>query len=139
MSFKPPPNIIRGRMTDAEKQRIDEIAGRMKNPKAGPIALKINRHHSTVTWYMLTKGLLVRTPGYAPAPYKRNGRMIYPYSKEQDEIILELRSRGVSKQKIAEHLTDKFGIERSFHSVDVRLVQLAAAPDLEDSRRSGKF
>lgn len=115
-------------MTDDEKKRIDEIAARMKNPQPSPIALKINRHPATVTWYMLTKGLLVREAGYARAPYMRNGKMIYPYSREQDELIVDMRTRGFSKKEIATKLTKKFGIERNHHSVDVRLVQLAAAP-----------
>jgi hypothetical protein len=136
MSFKPPPGIIRGRMTDAEKKRIDEIAARMRDPKPSPIAHKINRHPATVTWYMLTKGLLVREPGYAPAPYERNGKMIFPYSPEQDAMLVELRTKGLSKKLIARSLTEKFGIERNHHSVDVRLVQLAAAPaDKESGER----
>ena len=129
MSFKPPHGIIRGRMTDEEKNKIDKLASKMKKPHPNPIAIKINRHPSTVTWYMLTKGLLVRKPGYARAPYKRNGVMIYPYSPQQDHVIVELRARGKSKQEIADVITEMFGIERDYHSVDVRLVQLAAAPD----------
>lgn len=132
MVFGPPPTTIkRGRMSPAEKAEIERVIGRMKNPTPGRVAFAVNRHPATVNWFMLTKGYLVRKPGRAPAPYVRGGKTIYPYSEEHDAFILELRLQGVKKPEIARQLTEKFGIDRSQHSVDVRLVQLAAAPEAQ--------
>lgn len=125
------PNIRRGRMTDEDKAKIVDLAETMKNPTPGKIARAINRHPATVCWFMLTRGLIERPARHAPAPYQRNGQMIYPYSAKQDARLEELRVEGKVFREIAETLTKEFGIERTAHSVQVRLVQLTAAPDGE--------
>ena len=123
-------------MTEAEKAEIDRLAETLRNPSPGRIALRLNRHSSTVTWYMLTRGLLQRAPRRASGPYERRGKMVYPYSPEQDARLTELlsapadyRSAHARYIAVAAQMTEEFGILRDHHSVKVRAVQLAAAPD----------
>lgn len=127
------PNIARGRMTEADKDEIVRLAETMKKPTPGKIASAINRHPATVNWFMLTRGLVERKAGHAPSPYTRNGKTIYPYSDEQDAFIQQLRIEQLSFKEIASRVTETFGIYRNHHSVQVRLVQLAAAPSEEFS------
>lgn len=122
------PNVIRGRMSAEEKQRIEDLAARMRKPNPRLIAARINRHPATVNWYMLTHGLIDRKPGRAPKPYSRGGKMIYPYSECEDARIEQLRQQGRVYREIGEILTREFGVERDAHSVQVRAMQLAAAP-----------
>lgn len=136
MTSKPQTGIVRGRLTDAEKARIDELALAADKPNPNRIARRLNRHVATVTWYMLTRGLIERTPRYGGAPYRCGGRMVYPYSPEQDARLLELlaapgefRSNTARLDFVAATLTTEFGFPRTAHSVQVRAVQLAAAPD----------
>jgi hypothetical protein len=121
--------IKRGRMTPADHAAIERLAVEMKNPTPGKIARAINRHPATVNWYMLRNGLIERAPGRAAAPYVRNGKVIHPYSEQHDKRLLELRCAGKVFREIGEILTTEFGIFRNAHSVQVRLTQLACAPD----------
>jgi len=123
------PNITRGRMTAADKAEIERLATTMARPTAGKIARKINRHPATVNWFMLTHGLIERKPGRAPVSYERNGRTVHPYTEEHDRFMEALRAEGLVYREIAQRVTAEFGIARTLHSVQVRLVQLAAAPD----------
>lgn len=123
------PNVRRGRMTDQDKLDIERLAGSMQKPTPGKIARSINRHPATVNWFMLTRGLIERVPRRAPGQYQRGGKTIYPYTEEHDARIEELRTAGKVFREIGEIITGEFGIVRSAHSVQVRLVQLTAAPD----------
>ena len=118
----------RGRLTPEERAEIERLALSMKRPTSGKIAAKLDRHPATVNWYLLTKGLIERKPGHASRPYLRNGRTIYPYSDDQDRRAEELRASGKTYREIAAALTAEFGIERTGNSVQVRMIQLAAAP-----------
>jgi hypothetical protein len=120
---------LRGRLTPEEKKRIEDLAEKMGSPTAGKIAAAMNRQSSTIHWYMLKHGLVERAPGRAPRPYMRNGKMIHPYAPEHDSFIEKQRANGLKAGQIADAVTAEFGIERNAHSVEVRLVQLAAAPE----------
>lgn len=122
-------NIIRGKMTDADRAEIERLAATMKKPTPGKIARAINRHPATVNWFMLTRGLIERKVGRAARPYQRNGVTVHPYSEAHDVFIEAHRSLGKTYREVAELVTAEFGIARNLHSVQVRLVQLAAAPD----------
>lgn len=126
---RPNPNIIRGRMTAADKVEIERLATTMTNPTPGKIAAKIKRHPSTVNWFMLTRGLIERKPGRATRAYQRNGVTVHPYAEAHDAFIERLSSQGLNYREIAELVTAEFGIERNQFSVRIRLIQLAAAPD----------
>ncbi len=117
-----------GRMSIEEKAEIDRLCVEMKDPTPGKIAEQMNRLPSTVTFYMLTHGLIERTPGHARKPYVRKGKIIHPYSTEQDIFIEGLRKQGKTFQDIGELVTKEFGIVRSGGSVQLRIAQLAAAP-----------
>ncbi|WP_420133980.1 hypothetical protein [Rhodopseudomonas sp.] len=124
------PDIKRGRMTTADKAEIERLAAKMAKPTPGKIAAKINRHPATVNWFMLTPGLIEQKVGRAPRVYERNGKKIYPYAPEHDALLERLRCEGKSHREIAEVVTAKFGIHRTGHSVQVRIIQLSAS--LED-------
>lgn len=126
---KAPDGIKRGRMSPEEKLLIAHLCETMKDPTPGKVARKLNRHIATVTWHMLTRGLLERPVGRIPHAYQRNGQTIHPYAVEHDAFIEDARSQGKKFKEIGELLTAKFGIPRTGHSVQVRIVQLAAAPD----------
>lgn len=121
--------IKRGLMSPEEKASIANLVETMRDPTPGKIASRLNRHIATVTWHMLTRGLLERPVGRAPHTYKRNGKTIHPYARAHDAFIEDLRSQGKNFRQIGELVTAEFGIVRSGHSVQVRLIQLAAAPD----------
>ncbi len=118
----------RGRLSVEEKSEIERLCAEMKDPTSGKIAEKMNRLPSVINWYMLTHGLIERTPGYAPGPYLRKGKTVHPYTKKHDIFIEELRKQNKVFREIAELLTKEFGIERSEWSVQGRIVQLAASP-----------
>lgn len=122
------PDIRRGRMTAEDKAEIERLAETMEKPTAGKIAAKINRHPATVNWYMLTRGLIERTPRRAPHTYTRNGKTVHPYTVEHDEFIGRLRAESKPFREIGELVSAKFGIERTGHSVQVRIIQLSASP-----------
>lgn len=127
----PLPNINRGRMSTDDHRLIEQLAANLKNPKPGIIARRINRHPATVNWYMLTHGLLPeRKVGRAARPYVRNGKTVHPYAVAHDRFILALRVERLSLKEIAKRVTKKFGFERSHHSVDIRLKQLAIDPEV---------
>jgi hypothetical protein len=116
-------------MTAEEKAEIERLAVVMKNVTPGKIAARLQRHPATVKWYMLCNGLIERPALYATKPYMRGGKMIYPFSPEQDALIEQLRAQGKVHREIAEELTKRFGIKRTAHGVQVRLVQISAAPE----------
>lgn len=115
-------------MTAEDKAMIESLAETMQNPTAGKIAARINRHPATVNWYMLTRGLIERKARRAPHTYTRNGKIVHPYAPEHDEFIEQLRAENKPFREIGELVTAKFGIERSGHSVQVRIIQLSASP-----------
>jgi hypothetical protein len=115
----------RGRLTDADRERIQELAER--GAKAGRIAQIIKRHQSTVYWYMVSNGLTTpRAAPNKPASYVRNGRIVRHFSADEDAFILALRVQGFSFTKIAHAANGRFATERTAHSVQVRIIMLAA-------------
>jgi len=122
-------NIIRGKMTDTDRAEIERLAATMTKPTSGKIARRINRHVATVNSYMFNHGLIERKVGRAPRTYQRNGITVHPYAEAHDAFIEGLRSEGMNFREIAEAVTAEFGIWRNCHSVRIRLIQLAAAPD----------
>jgi hypothetical protein len=122
------PDIKRGRMTAEERAEIERLAGTLKNPRPGPIALRLNRHPATVKWYMLRHGLWTQPPRTIPAPYvARSGVTRYPWSPEEDRRLEELLVAGNNYRQAGEILTAEFNIPRNTHSCQVRAVMLAAA------------
>jgi len=117
-------------MSPDDHKEIERLAATMAKPSPGAIAQRINRHPATVNWYMLTHGLVERRVGRAPRPYERNGKTVYPYAIEHDKFILAMRVQNKGPTEIAKLVTEQFGIKRSLHSVQIRLIQLAVDPDI---------
>lgn len=123
-------NIKRGRMTAEEKSEIERLALTLKNPKAGPIALRLNRHPATVKWYMLRHALLTQPRRTIPRPYTTAaGVTRYPWTLEQDQRLDELLIAGKNYRQAGEILTAEFGVPRNTHNCQVRAVMLAAVDD----------
>lgn len=128
-----PADIRRGPMSADERREIERLAGTLSRPTPSAISRRLNRHVATVTWYMLTRGLLQRQPRPGPhRPYlKKDGTQVNPWTPDQDRRLTELSIQGHNYRQTAEILTQEFGIPRNAHKVQVRAVLLAAAPDAE--------
>lgn len=114
--------IIRGRLSDAEKARIEALAGAMETVRPGPIARAMNRHVDTVKWYLLQHGWLERTLQYGGKPNRRST----PFTPDEDARLVALRREGLSRGAVAAQLAKEFGRHRSASSVRTRLAMLAA-------------
>lgn len=118
---------VSGPMSDFERSEIERLAASLKNPTPAVIARQLGRNVGTVNWYMLTHGLVERPLKYRDtAPYERKGKIVYPYAREHDDRIQELRVEGKNARMIAEMITKEFGIERTTHGIHVRLTMLGA-------------
>ena len=92
------------------------------------IAREIEKHPSTVQWFMYRNGL--KAPGYQRRTTStRNGRVVKPFTPDEDAFITALRLQGLSPKKIAELTTERFGHPRSGPTVAHRLIMLAARDD----------
>lgn len=115
----------RGRLTDQDRERIEELA--TSGLKAGRIAQLIKKHPATVSGYMYKTGL--KAPGPAPLVakvYVRNGITVRQFCAEEDAFIEALRIQDFHLKKIAELVSKRFGAQRTEHSIRVRLIMLAA-------------
>jgi hypothetical protein len=121
----------RGPLTDDELEKIAALGERGLN--AGQIAQRLGgRSAATVYWRLLNLGLAKPKRGGNRKPYLRNGVLVIPYSAEEDAFIEALRVQGFKSAKIAELCSKRYGHRRTGHSIDVRLVMLAAS-ETEDA------
>lgn len=119
-----------GALTDDDKARIEDLAAAGLN--AYQIAEKIERHQSTVQWFMYANGLQAPKPAPQKATsYVRNGRVVHRYSAAEDELIASLRRDGLGLTAIARRANEQFGTGRTAHTVHVRLTMLGARDDEE--------
>jgi hypothetical protein len=120
------PDNRRG-LSDDDRAAIERFCSTMAKPKPGKIAQKIGRDVGTVAWYMITNGLIDRKISYGgPASYTQGGKTVFRYTEAHDKMIVALRREGKKVREIAAAVTSEFGIERTGHSIDVRLKMLAA-------------
>lgn len=115
----------RGPLTDEDRTRIHELAA--QGFKAFRIARLIKRHPATVHWFMYTQGLTA--PSYnpnRPMSYVRNGKTVHLFSPEEDAFIEALRIQDFTFDQIADLASKRFGITRSGHTMQCRLIMLAA-------------
>lgn len=124
MPSKPSHRVRPGGLSKTDHEMIFTLAGR--GWKSTRIASAIEKHPSTVQWFMYRHGL--QAPEYREdaKPYTRNGRVVVPFSREEDAFIEALRIQGYGPRKIADLTTKRFGHQRSFHTISCRLVMLAA-------------
>lgn len=115
-----------GGLSKLDHDKIFALAAR--GWKSSRIAAALEKHPSTVQWFMYRNGL--KAPEYRSSkPYIRNGRLVAPFSPEEDAYIVALRVQGFGPLKISELATKRFGNVRNFHTVACRLVMLAARED----------
>jgi IS30 family transposase len=115
----------RGRLTDDDHRKIDELAA--KGMTAGRIAQLIKRHSATVQWYLYSAGIRGPRPTpEKPISYMRGNRMVRHFSRDEDVFIEALRVQGFSFREIANFVNKRFSTERTFHTIQCRLIMLAA-------------
>ena len=118
----------RGRLTDADRARIQDLAG--EGLKAYRIAREIKRHPATVQWYMYTSGLMAPTHNpNRPTSYVRNGKAVHLFTAEEDAFIEALRIQAYTFDQIAALAGKRFGFARTAHTMQCRLIMLAARED----------
>ena len=113
-----------GGLSEADHAEIYDRAER--GQRASQIARAIGKHPSTVQWFMYSEGLAAPRQRDDPQPYMRGGRLVRPYSREEDAFIEALRVQDYSLSKIAELTNKRFGTERTYHTIQMRLIMLAA-------------
>ena len=121
-------HIVRGRLSAAETSKIEELAER--GLKAGQIAVRLNRHRSTVHFAMTTLGLTA--PVDRQFRFRRNGREVVSFSAEEDAFIKVLRTQGFAIAFIANMVGKRFGHERSSATIRIRLMMLANREESRD-------
>lgn len=117
-----------GGLSAADHEYIHELARR--GWTSHRIAASIEKHPSTVQWYMYRHGL--KAPQYREnrlKPVVRGGRVVKPFTPEEDAFITALRIQGFGPRKIADLTTKRFGHPRTHHTVACRLVMLASRED----------
>lgn len=115
--------IIPGGLSDDDRDRIHELFEEGLGPNR--IARKLQKHPSTVSWFMYRQGL-VRGEGGPGRAYMRNGRPVRPFTAEEDAKMLALRLEGMGIRQI----TRALGTNRRPESVSIRLAMLAAREDM---------
>jgi hypothetical protein len=128
MSYKP-KGFKDGRrhLSNAEKQRIEDLAQRRPGIKAGTVARILERDEGTIHWHMMNRGMLHKVLRYGrKEPYMRGNIKCWPWTRDEDLRALQLRVEGLRPGQIAPILNAEFGKTRSEHTVDVRLKMLAA-------------
>jgi hypothetical protein len=118
-------NFKSGRLSAEEKAAVERLATTLKHPTPSAIANRLNRRVSTISWFMITRGLIVRKIKYPKSPKQwRNGHNFY--TQEHDQRLLALRLQGLGFLELSLAITAEFGIPRNRHSVHNRLIMLAA-------------
>jgi len=121
--------IRRGRLTETDHDAIIMFSAKKYTP--GRIASIIERHPSTVRFYMYSHGLMSPPGRYRVKPCVRNGRLVKPFDRDEDVFIQVLRIQGYTTTKIAEMTTKRFGHPRTPATIVTRLKMLAA---MEEAR-----
>lgn len=132
---QPKPNLKSGPLSAEEKSAIERLATTLKHPTPSIIARRLERRVATISWHMITRGLIVRKIKYPknPKPH-RNGHHFY--TQEHDRRLLEMRRQGLGFLEISIAITAEFGIPRNRHTVHNRLIMLAAYDGGEDEEEA---
>lgn len=114
--------LKRGRLTEIEEQAIAAFAE--AGWTAGRIAVRLNRHPSTINFALHRMGLKV--PVARAFDYvRRTGVSVRSFSPEDDAFIVALRVQGFSTPRIAELIEKRTGYRRSAATISIRLRMLA--------------
>lgn len=114
-------------MTESDHRRIEELAE--KKFSVTRIAQLIDRHPSTVQWYMYSNGLRAPKKLEQPMTYMRGSIRVHRFTDEEDVFIEALRIQGFTPAEIASAASNRFGTARKHHSIRCRLKMLAARED----------
>lgn len=112
-----------GGLSPADHARIDELAA--KGWRAPRIAREIEKHPSTVLLRLYRQGWRAPEPHRDRRVQRRAGRIVRPFTPDEDTFIEGLRVQGLSCRRIAEAVRERFGYYRAESSVWVRLLMLA--------------
>lgn len=115
--------LVRGRMSEAEKAELLRLTEAGMKP--GLVAKKLNRHHATINFALACMGLRAGPKRLRKDSYVRNGRLIVPFTQEEDEMIEQRRCEDWTYQQIADACWCLFGVRRSAATVGIRLKMLA--------------
>ncbi len=116
----------RGRLTTAEENVVISLAER--GLTSGQIARKLDRHPGTINWAMHRLGV-AETKFPKRSPYMRAGKMVVPFSRDEDAFIQACRIAGHPMSTIATAAGNRFGHTRGVHTIRCRLIMLANAPE----------
>lgn len=119
------PDRRKRALSPADHDAIHALAA--EGLKAKAIGRRIEKHPSTVQWFMYSAGLAA--PRYDARPFTRNGRLCTPFCREEDACLEALRIEGLGPTAIAQAVNARFGRNRSMHTVSCRLVMIAARDD----------
>lgn len=116
---------VTGRLSEAERDQIVHMAE--LGMRAGHIARVLQRHPGTINFAMHALGVQKLT--LRKFNYKRNGREVRSFSREEDAWITALRIQGYSTTKIAMLATLRWGHPRNAATIGIRLKMLASLED----------
>jgi len=113
-----------GGLSEEDHKRIFELAER--GWPSGRIAQRIEKHPSTVGWFMYSRGLKERRVSTTERkPFYRNGVLVTPFTAEEDAYITALRIQNFNYCDIARLANKRFGTTRAHNTIQQRLVMLA--------------
>lgn len=121
------PITAKGKLTEAEKDRIFELADEDRL-SAWTIARRIGRHPSTISWYLTRLGFK-RLSRSRKAPFLRKGQRVVPFSEDEDRYMLRRSAQGVITAEITREMNRLFPHSdhpRSRDTVSCRLMMLAS-------------
>lgn len=126
MTEKLSHEVLPGGLSEEDHDKIFELASH--GLKARAIARKLRKHPSTVAWFMYRTGLKV--PRYASRAFMRCGRLVKPFTPEEDAFIVARRLEGLGPTAIARMATERFGHPRNMWTIANRLTMLAARDEV---------
>ncbi len=118
-------SLNRGPLAPAETDLLSTLVDR--GMTCGAIALRMNRHRSTIIHAIARLGL--RAPRRRAFDYVRDGRRVVSFGAEEDTFIRVLRMQGYRLCVISRVVEKRYGHKRSANAISIRLAQLAAAEE----------
>jgi transposase len=118
--------LKRGPLSISETDLLSALVDR--GMTCGAIALRMNRHRSTIIHAIARLGL--RAPRQRAFDYVRNGSRVVSFGAEEDVFIRVLRMQGYGLSTISRVVEKRYGHKRSANAISIRLAQLAALEEV---------
>jgi hypothetical protein len=112
-----------GRLTPEERDLIAKLSASRRT--CGQIAMRLQRHPSTIYCYMVTHDLRAVGDRGGRAPYLRKGQPVSFFTPSEDHLILSLHNERLPRHEIASVITERFGHRTSARVIGTRLRMLA--------------